>query len=277
MNIGLIAGGGRFPLMFADAAKAADYRVYAAAYLNQAEPGIENRVEMVRWLNIGEVERLIDFFRQNRVTDIVIIGWIRKPGSMFSDIKPDATALSLLAGLTDTHDDTLLRSFANLLESRGFVVRSSTFLLPDVLADEGCWTKRTPTASQWSDIEVGWRIAKEIGRLDIGQCVVVQKGSVLAVEAIEGTDAAITRGGSLGGGDAVVVKVCKPNQDTRFDVPAVGLETVKTMHSVNAFTLAIEAGKAVVFEKDEMVSFADEHGISIVALKDGALPSGAEK
>lgn len=263
--------------MFADAAKAADYRVYAAAYLNQAEPGIENRVEMVEWLNIGEVERLIDFFRQNRVTDIVIIGWIRKPGSMFSDIKPDATALSLLAGLTDTHDDTLLRSFANLLESRGFVVRSSTFLLPDVLADEGCWTKRTPTASQWSDIEVGWRIAKEIGRLDIGQCVVVQKGSVLAVEAIEGTDAAIIRGGSLGGGDAVVVKVCKPNQDTRFDVPAVGLETVKTMHSVNAFTLAIEAGKAVVFEKDEMVSFADEHGMSIVALKDGALPSGAEK
>lgn len=255
-------------MLFAQAAKAAGHGVYAVAYTGQADPAIEAAADAVVWLNVGQVERLLDFFSRHRVTDTVIMGWVRKT-VMFSDIQPDATALAFIAGLTETHDDVLLRGFAALLEKNGLYVRSSTFLLPHILAVEGCWTKKKPAAGQWADIALGWRIAKEIGRLDVGQCVVVQKGSVLAVEAIEGTDAAIARGGSLGGGDAVVVKVCKPGQDLRFDIPAVGVETVKAMASAKATVLVVEAGRAVVFDKAEMVSLADAGDICIVALADG--------
>ncbi|MDY6832901.1 MAG: UDP-2,3-diacylglucosamine diphosphatase LpxI [Thermodesulfobacteriota bacterium] len=267
MNIGLIAGGGRFPLLFARAAKTAGHGVYAVAYTGQADPAIQDAVDAAAWLNVGQVERLLEFFSRHQVTDAVIMGWVRKT-VMFSDFQPDDTALAFIAGLTETHDDLLLRSFAGLLEENGLRVRASTFLLPHILAGEGCWTKAKPTAGQWSDISLGWRIAKEIGRLDVGQCVVVQKGSVLAVEAIEGTDAAIARGGGLGGGDAVVVKVCKPNQDLRFDMPAVGMETVRTMQSAGATVLAVEAGRSVVFDKPEMIKFADANNMSVVALTD---------
>lgn len=268
MNIGVIAGGGHFPLLFARAAKAAGHRVYAVAYTGQADPAIESAVDAVAWLNVGQVERLFEFFARHRVSDTVIMGWVRKT-VMFSDIQPDATALAFIAGLTETHDDLLLRSFAALLEKNGICVRASTFLLPHILAADGCWTKKRPADGQWADVALGWRIAKEIGRLDVGQCVVVQKGTVLAVEAIEGTDAAIARGGSLGGGDAVVVKVCKPNQDLRFDIPAVGVDTVRSMQGAGATVLALEAGRSVVFDRQEMVDLADAGGISIVALTDG--------
>jgi DUF1009 family protein len=139
-------------------------------------------------------------------------------------------------------------------------------LLPDLLARDGCWTKRKPTRSEEEDIKLGWRLAKEIGLLDIGQCVVVAGGTVLAVEAIEGTDAAIMRGGKLGDGMAVVVKACKPNQDIRFDIPAVGTQTIKTMIDAGAKVLAVEAGKAVVFDREEMVKLANKHRMSIVGL-----------
>jgi hypothetical protein len=141
-------------------------------------------------------------------------------------------------------------------------------LLPDILAKQGCWTKRKPNKAETTDIKLGWKLAKEIGRLDIGQCVVVGGGSVLAIEAIDGTDATIERGGKLAKKMASVVKVCKPNQDIRFDIPAIGIQTIKTMHRVEAGALAIEAGKAVVFDRDEMIKLANEYGISIVALTD---------
>ena len=139
--------------------------------------------------------------------------------------------------------------------------------VPDLLAQPGCWTKQKPSRSEKKDIELGWKMAKEIGRLDIGQCVVVGGGSVLAVEAIDGTDATIMRGGKLGRGDAVVVKVCKPNQDIRFDIPAVGAETIKTMEEAGAKVLVVEAGKAIVFDRQEMINLADEFGITIVAME----------
>ena len=195
-----------------------------------------------------------------------MIGGIKKT-RIFSDIKPDMKAIMFLAGMKHTHDDGLLGALAAFLEKEGIIVEASTFLVPEILAEKGCWTRKKPGKSQLSDIEVGWRLAKEIGRLDIGQCLVIDGGSVLAVEAIDGTDATIKRGGSLGNGDAVVIKVSKPDQDMRFDIPAVGAETIKNMYASGVSTLVVEAGKAVVFNKEEMVEIADQKGISIVAME----------
>lgn len=268
MKIGLIAGGGSFPLEFARAAGKKGKKVYAAAYHGAADPDLDDSVYSIKWLYLGEIEKLVRFFNENGVRETVIMGGVNKR-IMFSDIKPDATALALIAGLTETHDDTLLRRFADCLEQRGIMVRSSTFLLPELLAPDGCWTKAKPDAAQQVDIAIGWKAAKAIGRLDIGQCVVVEKGTVLAVEAIDGSDATIVRGGRLGGGQAVVVKVSKPHQDMRFDVPAVGPATVQTMRDAGVKVLAIETGKTVVFDREKMVAMADEAVIVIVAFREG--------
>ncbi|MBS3756316.1 MAG: UDP-2,3-diacylglucosamine diphosphatase LpxI, partial [Desulfobacterales bacterium] len=168
----------------------------------------------------------------------------------------------------DTHDDRVLRAFAGLLEDEGIKVRPSTFMLPELLSEPGCWTRRKPSEKERRDIALGWKMAKAIGGLDIGQCVVVGNGSVLAVEAIDGTDSTIRRGGGLGRGDAVVVKVCKPIQDFRFDVPAVGSRTIRTMHEFGARVLVIEAGRSIVFDREEMVALADDSGVVIEACRD---------
>ncbi|MBN1931220.1 MAG: UDP-2,3-diacylglucosamine diphosphatase LpxI [Desulfobacterales bacterium] len=268
MRIGLIAGGGQFPIIFAKAAQLKGFDVYAVAYLNEADAILENHVKSIEWMHLGQIKRLINFFKRHKIEQAVMMGGIKKTG-MFSDVKPDMKAIALIAGLVHTHDDGLLRAFAGILEKSGIQIKAATFLLPDLLAPTGCWTKRKPNRSDKADIKLGWNIAKEIGRLDIGQCVVVGGGSILAVEAIDGTDATILRGGKLGNGTAIVVKVCKPNQDMRFDIPAVGAQTIETMHAAGAKALAVEAGKAVVFDRKEMIALADQFGISIVALNNG--------
>jgi hypothetical protein len=267
MQIGLIAGGGQFPIIFCKRAKANGFRVYVAAYVNEADPAVSEFADGIEWLHLGQIKRLIQFFKKNSISETVMMGTIRKT-SIFKDVKPDIKAISLFAGMRHTHDDGILRVFADTLEKSGISVRPSTFLLPDLIAEKGCWTKRKPSRSEKTDIEIGWHAAKEIGRLDIGQCVVVGGGSILAVEAIDGTDATIQRGGRLGKGNAVVVKVCKPIQDERFDVPAVGVQTVQVMHESGAGLLVVEAGKAVVFDKAEMVALADKVDISIVAINE---------
>ncbi len=268
MRIGLIAGSGQFPIIFSRAAKSKGFAVYAAAYLNETDPVLKEHVEAIEWMHIGQIKRLIMFFKKNNISKAVMMGAIKKT-KMFSDVRPDMKAIALIAKMRHTHDNRILSGFAEILEKEGIKIQASTFLLPDLLAQKGCWTKRKPTRSEKADIRLGWNLAKEIGRLDIGQCVVVGGGSVLAVEAIDGTDATIKRGGKLARGIAVVVKVCKPNQDIRFDVPAVGVQTIKTMHEAGAGTLTIEAGKAIVFDRQEMIDLANKHGISIVALDDG--------
>ncbi|MCP4683279.1 MAG: LpxI family protein [Desulfobacterales bacterium] len=267
-KIGLIAGGGQFPIIFSKKAKAKGYGVYAIAYMNEADPELENYVDTIKWAHLGQIKQLLKFFKAHDITETVLMGTIKKP-SLFKGFKPDTKAITLLAGMRSTHDDAILKAFSDLLEKEGIRVRASTFLLPEILAQKGCWTKRKPSRSEKADIDFGWDLAKEIGRLDIGQCVVVGGGSVLAVEAIDGTDATIKRGGALGSGTAVVVKVSKPEQDLRFDMPAVGVDTIQTMDNAGAKVLAVEAGKAVVFEKEEMVALADKCGISIVALDKG--------
>ncbi len=237
-----------------------------AAHQDETDPQIEQYVTSLKWFYLGQVKRLIKYFRQQGVKQTVMMGAITKT-RMFTNVRPDIKTISLVAGMRHTHDDAILRAFADLLEKEGIHVAASTFLLPDLLAPAGVWTRRKPSRSEYEDIRVGWEIAKEIGRLDIGQCVLVGGGSVLAVEAIEGTDHAILRGGQLGKGQAVVVKVCKPTQDTRFDVPAVGIGTIETMRAADVNVLAIEAGKAVVFDREAMIERANTYKLAIVALE----------
>jgi DUF1009 family protein len=265
-RIGLIAGSGHFPGIFSKAARKKGLKVYAVAHVGETDPGLETLVEAIRWVKIGQVRKLITFLKQNDVRDTVMVGGITKT-KMFSGVRPDLTALKIVATMDHTQDDRLLRAFAGELEKEGIKVRASTFLLPELLAPEGCWTRRKPSKSEKADVQFGWRIVKEIGGLDIGQSVVVRDGSVMAVEAIDGTDATIRRGGKLGKEKTVVVKASKPNQDMRFDVPAVGVKTIKTMISVGASVLAVEAGKTVVFDKEEMVALANQKGISIIGME----------
>lgn len=267
MRVGLISGSGQFPLLFSRKAKARGYRVYAVAHIKETNPELENLVDGIKWLHLGQVGKLIRFFKKNNVNQAVMMGAIEKT-RMFRDIKPDLKILSLIGALKNSQDDRMLRACADVLEKEGIEILASTFLLPELLAPEGCWTKRKPTKTEEQHIEFGWQMAKEIGRLDIGQCIVVGDGSVLAVEAVDGTDATIRRGGKLGNGGAVVVKVSKPNQDLRFDMPAIGAQTIQTMSEVGAKVLTVEAGKAVVFDREEMVNLADRMGVTIVARND---------
>lgn len=271
-KVGLIAGSGQFPLLFAQAARRKGWQVHAAAYHDEADPTISQFVDSVEWLYLGQVKRLIKYFRRCGIVQAVMMGGITKT-RMFTNVRPDIKAIALVAGMRNTHDDAILRAFADLMEKEGFQIESSTFLLPELLAPSGVWTRRKPSRAEYEDLRVGWKIAKEIGRLDIGQCVVVGGGTILAVEAIEGTDATINRGGQLGNGQAVVVKVCKPIQDTRFDVPAVGLDTIESMHRVKANALAIEAGKAVVFDREAMIHRANKYGMAIAAFSDEDMQS----
>jgi DUF1009 family protein len=268
-RIGLIAGSGPFPVIFSKKAAQKGLRVYAVGYHGETDPALLDSVELLEIIHIGQIKRLIRFFKINRISEAVMIGAIQKPNSI-RELRPDLKAVSLLASmLHDTHDDRLLRGFAKILEEEGIQIRPSTFLIPEFLAQEGCWTKRKPDKEDQPDIELGWQMAKEIGRLDIGQCVVVSNGTVLAVEAVDGTDSTIRRGGKLSKGRAVVVKVCKPNQDFRFDVPAVGFQTIRTMQESGAKVLVIEAGKSLVYDRKEMIRHADAWDISIVALSKG--------
>ena len=266
-KIGLIAGNGQFPLLFAKAARNKGWQVHAIAFNGETEASVADYVDSLEWLYVGQIKRMLKFFRQQEIQQAVMIGAITKT-KMFTNIRPDIKAITLLAGMRHTHDDAVLRAFADLLEKEGIQIQSSTFLLPELLAPAGVWTSRKPSRSERQDMVVGWKIAKEIGRLDIGQCVVIAGGSILAVEAIEGTDATIARGGSMGKGHAVVVKVCKPAQDTRFDIPAVGLGTIETMRQADVKALAIEAGKAIVFDRADMIRQADRYGICITALSE---------
>lgn len=263
-RIGIIAGNGQFPILFSLAARARGFSVYAAAYVGETDPKLARLAAGIKWIHLGQVRRLIRFLKSNRVNQAVFAGGITKT-RMFSDVKPDIKAISMLLKVKTTHDDNILKLFAEVLEKEGIRIISATSLLPGLLAPEGCWTRRKPTRAETADMDLGWKLAKKIGRLDIGQCIVVGGGSVLAVEAIDGTDATIQRGAALGRGNASVVKVCKPEQDMRFDMPAVGAQTIETMAAAGATALAVEAGRTVVFNRDEMTKLANQNKIAIVA------------
>lgn len=262
-RIGIIAGGGQFPLLFAQAAKEAGRVVVAVGHRNETDTTLEGLADFFCWVKLGQLGKIIKFFKENAVREAAFLGTITKT-KIFTDVWPDLKGLSLWNKIDIKHDDSILRAIAQALEDEGIRVVESTLYLQKLLFPAGVLTKKRPTPAQMLDIRFGWRIAREIGRLDIGQCVVVRDSTVLAVEAIEGTDAAILRGGALGRKQAVVVKVKKPGQDFRFDLPAIGPKTIASMIEVHAAVLAVEAGQALLFDGREVLRLADQAGIVVV-------------
>jgi len=263
--VGLIAGGGRFPLMIAEAARKKGLRVIAVAHHGETDPSISDKVDEIIWIKLGQLGHLINALKKKNANRTIMAGTITKR-RMFEHIRPDLKGLKVMSKLAIFHDDDILRAVAAELAKEGIEIVSSACYLPELLAPPGCLTRRKPGKAEQEDIHFGWKVAKELGRLDIGQCAVVRNKTVLALEAIDGTDATILRGGGLAGERAVVVKVSKPNQDLRFDVPSVGLETVKAMAQVKASVLALEAGKTLMIDRLEMIAYADKKSISVVSL-----------
>ncbi len=264
-KIGIIAGGGQFPLLFAKAVHRQGLRVYAAAHKGETDEALADEADSLKWVKLGQLGRIINFFKDEGVKKTVFIGSITKT-NIFRDVRPDLKGLGLWNKIDIKQDDAILRAVADRLEKDGIEVVASSHYVPELLFPQGILTRKKPTKDQINDIAFGWKIARSIGRLDIGQCVVVRNHTVLAVEAIEGTDATINRGGSLGKERTVVVKLRKPKQDLRFDLPAVGEKTIQSMQEVKAAVLAVEAGYALFFDRESVIRAADAAGIVIVGV-----------
>lgn len=268
-KLGLIAGNGRFPLIFAEEARRAGYHVTAVAHRGETEAAIEKAADELTWVYVGQLGKIISSFRSAGVTEAVMAGGIRKV-KLFGNFRPDLRGARFLAKIKSREDDALLRGIADELAADGIRILPSTLCLPQILAPAGVLTKRSPRPEEWEDMRLGFRTAKEIGRLGIGQTVAIKKQVVLAVEAVEGTDAAILRAGGLAKAGFVVVKVSKPHQDLRFDVPAAGLHTIERLREAHGSALALEAGKTILLEKDALLERADACGISVVGMEEEA-------
>jgi len=262
--IGLIAGNGKFPLLIAKAAREEGKRVVGIAHKGETQPELEGLVEKIYWIHLGEFGKLLEALKKEGVCEAILAGAIDKK-KMYSKIRPDLKGLMIMAKLAHRMDDFVLRRVALELEKEGILIRPSTFFIPSLLAPAGVLTRRHPSQEEEKDIAFGWSLAKELGKLDIGQCLVVRNQAVLAVEAIEGTDETIRRGGLLGKEKTVIIKVSKPNQDLRFDLPAVGEQTIRTMREVKAGVLAIEARKTLIFDREATVRLADKYRMVIVS------------
>jgi DUF1009 family protein len=264
-RIGLIAGSGRFPVLFAETARRRGVEVVAVAHRGETDPDLERVVVGITWIYPGEIGAMIEALKGAAVRRAVMVGGIAKP-RLFSELRLDERALELVARVGQLRDDLILRAVAAELESEGVTVVESTLYLQEIVPSAGVLGSRAPTPEEWADIHFGFRAAKVIGQFDSGQSVVVRGGAVVAVEGIEGTDATIRRAGRLANGDVVVVKVCKPTQDTRFDLPAVGPETVRVLAEVRGRALALEAGRTITLDRPEMIALADAAGIAVVAV-----------
>lgn len=272
-SIGIIAGGGQFPLLFIEAAQKAGRRVVVVAHKGETDEEVTKAADVVCWVKLGQLGKVISFFKKEGVGETVFLGTITKT-KIFRDVLPDLKGISLWNKIDRKQDDAILRAIADALESEGIKVLESTLYLRHLLFPAGVITKKRPNKQQRQDIEFGWQNARAIGQLDIGQCVVIRNCTVLAVEAIEGTDATILRGGSLAKEDAVVVKVKKPGQDFRFDLPATGLTTIRSLQKVKGAVLAVEAGQSLLFDRELMVEEANKAGIVVVGVserEDGSL------
>ena len=262
--LGLIAGNGTFPILFARGARKAGLRVVAAALHGEADDRLESEVDELFWVHVGQLGKIVEGFKRHDVHEAAFAGGIGKLRA-FRSVRPDFTMLRAVTRLKHFSDDALLRSIAKAFEDEGIRIIPSTRFLAEALAAPGVMTKRKPTAEEQRDIELGQEVAEAIGRADVGQTVVVKAGNVVAVEAAEGTDECIRRAGELAGRGIVVVKRCKPRQDERFDLPAIGPGTIETIASVKGAVLAIQAGKTVVLEPEKLVKLADAARIAVVA------------
>lgn len=266
-KIGIIAGSGQFPLLFIQAAKKAGRKTVLIAHQNETSEEVADAAHEVQWVKLGQLGKILKFFHKQGVGETVFVGAITKT-RIFKDILPDMKGLTLWNKIDSKQDDAILRAVAGVIEKEGIKVLESTCYLQHLFFPQGVLTKKKPDKNQRKDIAFGWKNARGIGGMDIGQCVVVRNCSVVAVEAIEGTDACIKRGGQLAKENVVVVKVRKPGQDFRFDLPATGIKTIETLASVNGAVLAVEAGQSLLFDPDAMIRAADEAGIVVVGVKE---------
>lgn len=265
--VGIIAGNGVFPLVTAREIQRQQRPVVICAITGEASPDIASLSPICKWVKLGELGKVIRFFKENQVKQAVFAGKVEKISLFSGKVLPDLEMIKVLSSVRNWKDDSLLSAVVNKLEEHGIEVMDSTTFIKPSLAAEGILTRQAPNKKEFEDIEFGWNIARAMGDLDIGQTIIVKSKAVIAVEAIEGTDAAIRRGGELCKEGAVVIKVAKPKQDMRFDVPAVGMNTLEAMKAVSARVLAVEAGKTILLEKDRLIQAADEAGIVIIGRK----------
>lgn len=276
-RLGLIAGNGKFPILILDAARSHGAAVVVAAIKEETYPEIEEHgATAVHWLSLGELSKLIDTFHREGITEAIMAGQV-KHKQIFSSIRPDWKLAKLLMSLGTRNTDSLIGAVARVLADEGITLLDSTSLLEPLLAKEGVLTSRPPTDQELTNITYGRAVAQHLSRFDIGQTVVIAETACVAVEAMEGTDATILRAGellaspSLGekpstlGRELTVVKVAKPNQDMRFDVPVVGLRTIATMNQANATCLALDAGKCLLLDGAAVIEAANAANIAIVA------------
>ncbi|MBI4354960.1 MAG: LpxI family protein [Candidatus Omnitrophica bacterium] len=266
-NLGLIAGGGDFPLTVARCAKERGWAVYAVGLADAASPQLTDVADQITWLSVGQVGELCRFFKSHHVSQAILAGKITKEVLLRGASAFDADALAILAAAPDRSVDGLLGALAARLAREGTAVIDSTTFLKEWLPSAGVLTRRPPTQEEWEDIRFGRTLARTLAGCDAGQTVVVKRRVVLAVEALEGTDAAIRRAGTLGGEGAVVVKMARPQQDWRFDVPVVGLRTLEALIAGRAACLAVEAGRTLLLEQPTLVARADALGLVIVAVE----------
>lgn len=273
-RLGLLAGSGRFPVIFARAAQQLGYSVYCVGVFGMAPAELGDVCDSFVTAPLGRLGRAIRLFKRARVDRVVMAGKINKT-VLFQPFRwlrhlPDWRTIHMLFRYARENktDDTLLLAVIREFERDGIVFESALDYCPELLVKHGFLTRRKPSRAQWQDIKFGWQMAKEIGRLDIGQTVIVNDTAVIAVEAIEGTDAAIQRAGELcRRGGFTVVKVAKPQQDRRFDVPTIGMQTIQTMYEAGGRVLAVESEKTIFLDSEEVIALADKLGIAIVSLK----------
>lgn len=268
MHLGLIAGNGRFPFLVLDAARATGHQVTVIALKEEAFPELEVEAAKpptaaVHRVSLGQLGTWIKLLERAQVTHALMAGQV-KHTKLFSDIVPDLTAIGLLTRIKARNTDAIIAAVADLLKERGIELLDSTAFLSPLLAKSGVLTRRTPTEDERRDLAFGYRIADAIAGLDIGQTVVVKGAAVVAVEAMEGTDAVIARAGQLAGPGVCVVKVAKPRQDMRFDVPVIGVATIAAMKGAAATVLSIDAGRTLVIDGEAVVTAADAAGVTIV-------------
>ena len=268
MHIGLIAGNGRFPFLVLDAARAQGHEVTVIAAreetFSELNEAARRHAAPIHWISLGQLGKCIELLQKAGVTHAVMAGQVKHNKIFAGGIIPDLTFLSVLRQLTSKNTDGLIGAVANVLRQRGIELIDSTALLRPLLARNGVLTRRAPTDDEQQDFEFGYRIADAIAGLDIGQTVAVKHQAVVAVEAMEGTDEMIGRAGHVAGPDVRIVKVAKPNQDMRFDVPVIGCATIQAMQAAGAKALSVDAGKTLVIDGDAVIAAADEAGIAIV-------------
>jgi len=265
-RIGLLAGAGKLPVECARAAKGLGYEVYAVALLPETDPELADFAEDYREISVAHLDAILGYLKEKEIRKVTMLGKVTKELLFKGNVQPDARMLQLIMSLPDRKDDTIMMMFVRELAKAGMEAFDQTSLIRKLMPHRGVITKREPTAKEKQDMEFGFRMAKELGRLDVGQTVVVKDLAVMALEAIEGTDACIRRGGELANGGAVVAKVAKPQQDNRFDVPTVGLKTIESMVSVKASALAIEADKTLLVEREKVLALAEANDMTIVAM-----------